>query len=199
VRHTRCRFAGNGSDFQSVAQRGNGTQVSGHLSRTILVGHSFGALSEKATGAGGLGKSDLGRRNVHSASGLRVLLNLAGESIYAKEMTDMFRRAASCVSEGSGAVRSVRTTPYGLDHIQSRLGDGDDFSYRTGLSNALAYFASTNGTTDTEKAVTMLSQREFSRTRPGTTPGSSVMKQRPSKAREEAQLRRDRRYAPPKC
>src|SRR5712691_5588008 len=90
--------------FQSVAAARNGTQVSGHRSRTILVGHSFGALVlEKAMAQAVAAKVISEGGMFISPADFVVLLNSAGESIYAKEMTDMFRRRHPASAKGSGA------------------------------------------------------------------------------------------------
>lgn len=82
--------------FQSVASTRKEARKHRHQSRTILVGHSFGALVlEKALAQALAAKmiSEEGETFTAPADFV-VLLNSAGESIYAKEMIDMLRRRA---------------------------------------------------------------------------------------------------------
>ena len=80
-------------------------------SRTVLIGHSLGALAlEKVLAQslparlyayGGEGEKGAGRDELYSPADLIVLLNSAAESSYAKELIDTFRRLPQKPGEGT--------------------------------------------------------------------------------------------------
>jgi len=90
--------------FQSVATTRKAARESGHRSRTILIGHSFGALVLEKALAQALAAKVISEENgtFTAPADFVVLLNSAGESIYAKEMIDMLRRRQSSRKGASG-------------------------------------------------------------------------------------------------
>jgi len=82
--------------FQSVAAARKGALDHGRQSKTILIGHSFGALLLEKAMAQALAAKMISESNTKSGftapADFMVLLNSAAESIYAKEMIDMMRR-----------------------------------------------------------------------------------------------------------
>jgi hypothetical protein len=97
--------------FQSVASVRNRTRESGHKSRTILIGHSLGALVlEKALAQALIAKviseDPTAGGKFTTPADFVVLLNSAAESIYAKEMVDMFRRRKPASLAGPDAISS---------------------------------------------------------------------------------------------
>jgi hypothetical protein len=90
--------------FQSVATTRKAARESGHKSRTILIGHSFGALVLEKALAQALAAKVISEENgtFTAPADFVVLLNSAGESIYAKEMIDMLRRRQTSRKGASG-------------------------------------------------------------------------------------------------
>ena len=125
--------------FQSVAAARNGARMSGHQARTILIGHSFGALVLEKAMAQAIAAKVISE---DSASGgafttpadFMILLNSAGESIYAKEMIDMLRRRRAA---GRGADEISAQHPLIVSITsQADWATGMLFPIGTRLSNA---------------------------------------------------------------
>jgi hypothetical protein len=155
--------------FQSVAAARNGTQVSGHLSRTILVGHSFGALVLEKAMAQAVAAKVISEGGMFTApADFVVLLNSAGESIYAKEMTDMFRRRHHAGAKGSGGDEISADHPL-MVSITSKADSatGMIFPIGTGLSNALGIFRKYEWDDKYGDSSHNVSQREYFTHTPG--------------------------------
>ena len=125
--------------FQSVAATRNGAKVSGHRARTILIGHSFGALvlekaMAQALAAKVISEDGSSGGAFTTPADFMVLLNSAGESIYAKEMIDLLRRRQS---PGGGADEISAQHPL-IVSITSKAdwATGKLFPIGTQLSNA---------------------------------------------------------------
>ncbi len=156
--------------FQSVAAARNGARVSGHRARTILIGHSFGALVLEKAMAQALAAKVISE---DSASGgmfttpadFMILLNSAGESIYAKEMTDMLRRRQTA---GGGADEISARHPL-IVSITSKAdwATGALFPIGTRLSNAGGTFRKYQWDTKYGDSSHNVSQREYFTRTPG--------------------------------
>lgn len=132
--------------FQSVAAARNGASQTGHKARTILIGHSFGALLlEKAIGQA-LAAQIISNNSAHGGEFIApadfvVLLNSAAESIYAKEMIDLLRRRQPSASKDSNSNEISARHPL----IVSITSTGDSatgslFPIGVGLSNLFGMF-----------------------------------------------------------
>jgi hypothetical protein len=155
--------------FQSVAAARNGTQLSGHLSRTILVGHSFGALVLEKAMAQAVAAKVISEGGTFTApADFVVLLNSAGESIYAKEMTDMFRRRHPASAKGSGADEISADHPLMVSITSTAdSATGMIFPVGTGLSNALGTFRKYEWDEKYGDSSHNVSQREYFTRTPG--------------------------------
>lgn len=127
------------SIFETVRAARTGTKASGHLARTILVGHSFGALLlEKAMAqafAAELVMGESGQDGKFTApADLVVLLNSAGESIYAKEMQDFLRRRYGAHGHGADEVSAIHPLIVSVTSTADGA-TGGLFPIGTGLSN----------------------------------------------------------------
>ncbi len=154
--------------FQSVAAARNGTQVSGHRSRTILIGHSFGALVLEKAMAQALAAKVISEAGMFSApADFVVLLNSAGESIYAKEMIDMLRRRDRSL-KGSGTDEISAEHPL-IVSITSKADSatGMIFPIGTSLSNALGLFRKYEWDEKYGDSSHNVSQREYFTHTPG--------------------------------
>lgn len=130
--------------FQCVATVRNKTAASNHKSRTILIGHSFGALLlEKALAqavtAKIISEDPTAGGKFTTPADFVVLLNSAAEAIYAKEMTDMLIRWKPSSPGGPGADEISPKKPL----IVSITSDADwatgiMFPFGTRLSAALS-------------------------------------------------------------
>ena len=156
--------------FQSVAAARNGARVSGHRARTILIGHSFGALVLEKAMAQALAAKVISEDS--SSGGMfttpadfMILLNSAGESIYAKEMTDMLRRRQSA---GGGADEISARHPL-IVSITSKAdwATGALFPIGTRLSNAGGTFRKYQWDTKYGDSSHNVSQREYFTRTPG--------------------------------
>jgi hypothetical protein len=158
--------------FQSVAAARNGARESGHQAKTILVGHSFGALVlEKAMAQALAAKiisedPRLGGKFTTPAD-LVVLLNSAGESIYAKEMMDMMRRR---MPRGGGSSSGEISAQHPLLVSITSKADwatGKLFPIGTTLSNAGGTFRQYEWDTAYGTSSHNVSQREYFTQTPG--------------------------------
>jgi len=130
--------------FQSVEAVRRSTQQSGHRSTTILIGHSFGALVLEKALSQALAAKLLSENGGSSGSftapaDFVVLLNAAAESVYAKEMIDMFRRR---FQSGSGSSQEVSAEHPLIVSITSKADWATKFLFPIGtnLSNAFGLF-----------------------------------------------------------
>ena len=159
--------------FQSVAAARQGARASGHQARTILVGHSFGALVlEKAMAQALAAKvisEDGSNGNTFTApADFVVLLNSAGESIYAKEMTDMLRRRLPASGARTGADEISARHPL-IVSITSKAdwATGVIFPIGTRLSNATGTFRQYDWDDKYGTGSQHVSQREYFTRTPG--------------------------------
>jgi pimeloyl-ACP methyl ester carboxylesterase len=155
--------------FQSVATTRKAARAGGHTSRTILVGHSFGALVlEKALAQALAAKIISEDENFTAPADFVVLLNSAGESIYAKEMIDMLRRIRPVGKGASGDEISAKHPLIVSITSKADWATGMLFPVGTQLSNATGHFRRYNwdekyGATSTGN----ISQREYFTQTPG--------------------------------
>jgi hypothetical protein len=136
--------------------------------RTVLIGHSFGALILEKTLAQALPADFYAQEESRVADSkflppadMILLLNSASESIYAKELIDMFRRA-----HFGGDVSSRRPL---LVSVTSE-GDGDTggfFKIGTTLSNAFGTFREYQRNQKFDGVTTRVNQKKFFTTTPG--------------------------------
>jgi hypothetical protein len=131
--------------FQSVEATRHWTQVSGHQSTTILIGHSFGALVlEKALSQALAAKliSEDGRGGGYftAPADFIVLLNSAADSIYAKEMIDMLRRRFPSSERGDNQEVSAKHPLIVSITSQADWATKILFPIGTNLSNAFGLF-----------------------------------------------------------
>jgi pimeloyl-ACP methyl ester carboxylesterase len=155
--------------FQSVAAARNGTTRYGHGARTILVGHSLGALVLEKAMAQALAAKVISEGETFSApADLVVLLNSAAESIYAKEMIDMFRRRYSAPS------KNLNTNQVSADHplLVSITSEADSatgmlFPIGTSLSNTFGLFRKYEWDTKFGESSHNVSQRDYFTHTPG--------------------------------
>ena len=136
--------------------------------RTVLIGHSFGALVLEKTLAQALPASfyaqeDAGGEKARylPPADMILLLNSASESIYAKELMDMFRRA-----HFSGEVNPERPLILSVTS-EGDWATGDLFPAGADLSNALGTFRTYKRNAKYDGAAELLDQREFFTTTPG--------------------------------
>jgi pimeloyl-ACP methyl ester carboxylesterase len=159
--------------FQSVASTRKAARESGHQSRTILIGHSFGALLlEKALAQALAAKVISEDSGTFTApADFVVLLNSAGESIYAKEMIDMLRRRQISRKGASGDEISAEHPLIVSITSKADWATGILFPVGTQLSNATGHFRRYNwddkyGTGSSNN----ISQREYFTQTPGHNP-----------------------------
>jgi hypothetical protein len=155
--------------FQSVAAARSETKRYDHGARTILIGHSFGALLLEKAMAQALAAKVISEGETFSApADFVVLLNSAGESIYAKEMIDMFRRRQFGPSKSAGGDEVNADHPL-LVSITSKADSatGMLFPIGTGLSNALGIFRKYQWDTKYGESSHNVSQREYFTHTPG--------------------------------
>jgi hypothetical protein len=136
--------------------------------RTVLIGHSFGALVLEKTLAQALPAtfyaqedSGGGHAKVLPPADMILLLNSASESIYAKELMDMFRRAhfSGDISPRRPLVLSVTS--------EGDVDTGNLFPIGTRLSNAFGTFRDYQRTQRFDGAATRVAQNKFFTTTPG--------------------------------
>jgi hypothetical protein len=172
-KNTATRVAGlpvTEAIFQSVAAARKGARDSGHQSRTILIGHSFGALllekaMAQALAAKVISESDGG--NFTTPADFVVLLNSAGESIYAKEMIDMLRRRSTSTKGASGNEISAKHPLLVSITSTADWATGILFPVGTTLSNAGGTFRKYEWDTKYGDSSHNVSQREYFTHTPG--------------------------------
>jgi hypothetical protein len=155
--------------FQSVASTRKAAKESGHQSRTILIGHSFGALLlEKALAQALAAKVISEDSGTFTApADFVVLLNSAGESIYAKEMIDMLRRRQSSRKGTSGDEISAEHPLIVSITSKADWATGILFPVGTQLSNATGHFRKYEWDTKYGDSSHNVSQREYFTRTPG--------------------------------
>lgn len=140
--------------------------------RTVLIGHSFGALVLEKTLAQALPAtfyaqedSGGGHAKLLPPADMILLLNSASESIYAKELTDMFRRAhlTGDISPRRPLILSITS--------EGDVDTGKLFPIGTAFSNALGTFREYQRTQKYDGATTRVNQRRFFTTTPGWNDG----------------------------
>jgi hypothetical protein len=156
--------------FQSVASTRRAARENGHQARTILIGHSFGALLLEKALAQALAAKVISEEgdNFAAPADFVVLLNSAGESIYAKEMIDMLRRARPSRKGASGDEISAEHPLIVSITSKADWATGILFPVGTQLSNATGHFRRYNwdqkyGTGSSNN----ISQREYFTQTPG--------------------------------
>jgi hypothetical protein len=136
--------------------------------RTVLIGHSFGALVLEKTLAQALPAafyaqedSGGGSTRLLPPADTILLLNSASESIYAKELVDMFRRA-----HFSGDISARRPLILSVTS-EGDIDTGNLFPIGTTLSNAFGTFRDYRRTQKYDGATTTVAQKKFFTTTPG--------------------------------
>ena len=154
--------------FQSVATTRKAARESGHTSRTILVGHSFGALVlEKALAQALAAKVISEDEGTFTApADFVVLLNSAGESIYAKEMIDMLRRRGSLQKGVPGEISAEHPLIVSITS-KADWATGILFPVGTNLSNATGLFRKYEWDDKYGTSSQNVSQREYFTQTPG--------------------------------
>jgi len=136
--------------------------------RTVLIGHSFGALVLEKTLAQALpaafyAQEDSGGGNskLLPPADMILLLNSASESIYAKELVDMFRRArfGGDISSHRPLILSVTS--------EGDFATGKFFPIGTTLSNTFGTFRDYRRTQKYDGETTTIGQKKFFTTTPG--------------------------------
>lgn len=155
--------------FQSVAATRKAARESGHQSRTILIGHSFGALVLENALAQALAAQVISGDGgtFTTPADFVVLLNSAGESIYAKEMIDMLRRRHT--SRRGGSANEISAEHPLIVSITSKAdwATGVLFPVGTQLSNATGSFRKYEWDTLYGDSSHNVSQREYFTRTPG--------------------------------
>ena len=157
--------------FQSVAAARQGARASGHQARTVLVGHSFGALVlEKAMAQALAAKvisEDGSNGNTFTApADFVVLLNSAGESIYAKEMTNLLRRRQPDTRAGADEISARHPLIVSITSTAD-WATGVIFPIGTRLSNATGTFRQYEWDSKYGNDSHNVSQREYFTRTPG--------------------------------
>jgi hypothetical protein len=168
-KNTATRVAGlpvTETIFQCVAAARNAAK-----SRTILIGHSFGALLLEKAMAQALAAEVISKHENGSFSApadFVVLLNSAAESIYAKEMIDMLRRRHTPTSENSATdeINAARPLIVSITSTADSA-NGTLFPIGTNLSNVLGLFRKYNWDTRFGDSSHNVSQREYFTHTPG--------------------------------
>lgn len=155
--------------FQSVAAARNEAKRYGHGARTILVGHSLGALVLEKAMAQALAAKVISEGETFTApADLVVLLNSAAESIYAKEMIDMLRRRNGTPSKNPNTNQVSANHPL-LVSITSKADSatGMLFPIGTSLFNAFGVFRKYEWDTKFGESSHNVSQRDYFTHTPG--------------------------------
>jgi hypothetical protein len=153
--------------FQSVAAARNGAKKYGHAARTVLIGHSLGALLlEKAMAQALAAKIISEGESFNAPADFVVLLNSAADSIYAKEMLDMFRRRQVSGHSRSDEVSSEHPLLVSITS-QADSATGTLFPIGTNLSNAFSIFRKYEWDSKYGQSSHNVSQRKFFTHTPG--------------------------------
>jgi hypothetical protein len=156
--------------FQSVSTTRKAAQESGHQSRTILIGHSFGALLLEKALAQALAAKVISESNgdtFTAPADFVVLLNSAGESIYAKEMIDMLRRRHTSREGASGNEISAEHPLIVSITSKADWATGILFPVGTRLSNATGTYRKYEWDTKYGDSSHNVSQKEYFTHTPG--------------------------------
>lgn len=158
--------------FQSVAAARKAALESGHQSRTILIGHSFGALLLEKAMAQALAAKVISEEpgeggTFTTPADFVVLLNSAGESIYAKEMIDMLRRRYVSRKGASGNEISAEHPLIVSITSKADWATGILFPVGTQLSNATGTFRKYEWDTKYGDSSHNVSQKEYFKRTPG--------------------------------
>jgi hypothetical protein len=136
--------------------------------RTVLIGHSFGALVLEKTLAQALPAafyaqedSGGGHAKLLPPADMILLLNSASESIYAKELMDLFRRA-----HFSGNISSRRPLILSVTS-EGDAATGNLFPIGTSFSNAFGTFRDYQRTQKYDGTTARVAQKKFFTTTPG--------------------------------
>jgi hypothetical protein len=166
-KNTATRMAGEPMS-EAIFAMVHAARKSNSEARTVLIGHSFGALVLEKTLAQGLPAafyaqedSSRGHTKILPPADMILLLNSASESIYAKELMDMFRRA-----HFSGDISSRRPLILSVTS-EGDVATGNLFPIGTTLSNALGTFRQYQRTQKYDGATTRVPQSKFFTTTPG--------------------------------
>ncbi|MBV9128228.1 MAG: hypothetical protein JO117_09095 [Verrucomicrobia bacterium] len=159
--------------FETVRASRTGARESGRLTRSILIGHSFGALVVEKALAQALAAQVITSDGAHennfvAPADFIVLLNSAGESIYAKEMQDLLRRRHTPVGGGGGGNSITARQPLIVSVTSTAdFATGKFFPLGTGLSNAGGGFRKYEWDTRYGASSHNVDQREYFTTTPG--------------------------------
>jgi hypothetical protein len=166
-KNTATRVAGEPMS-EAIFAMVHAARKSSPRARTVLIGHSFGALVLEKTLAQALPASFYaqedsggGHSKVLPPADMILLLNSASESIYAKELSDMFRRA-----HFTGDISSRRPLILSITS-EGDTATGNLFPIGTGLSNAFGTFREYQRTQKFDGAATRVNQSRFFTTTPG--------------------------------
>jgi hypothetical protein len=166
-KNTATRVAGEPMS-EAIFAMVHAARKSSPKARTVLIGHSFGALVLEKTLAQALPAtfyaqedSAGGRSKVLPPADMILLLNSASESIYAKELSDMFRRA-----HFTGDISSRRPLILSITS-EGDTATGNLFPIGTALSNAFGTFREYQRTQKFDGAATRVNQSRFFTTTPG--------------------------------
>ena len=136
--------------------------------RTVLIGHSFGALVLEKTLAQALPAAFYAQEDSEGSNSkllppadMILLLNSASESIYAKELMDMFRRA-----HFSGDISARRPLILSVTS-EGDVDTGDLFPIGTTLSNAFGTFREYQRNQKYDGVTEKVDQNKFFTTTPG--------------------------------
>ena len=158
--------------FQTVAAARKGARENAHQAKTILIGHSFGALllekaMAQALAAKVISEDPRDGGNFTAPADFVLLLNSAGESIYAKEMIDMLRRRSTSTKGASGNEISAKHPLIVSITSKADLATGMLFPIGTQLSNATGTFRKYEWDTRYGDSSHNVSQREYFTHTPG--------------------------------
>jgi hypothetical protein len=166
-KNTATRVAGEPMS-EAIFAMVHAARKSNPKARTVLIGHSFGALVLEKTLAQALPAafyaqedSGGGHAKLLPPADMILLLNSASESIYAKELMDMFRRA-----HFSGDISSRRPLILSVTS-EGDVDTGNLFPIGTTLSNAFGTFREYQRNQKYDGAVTRVGQNKFFTTTPG--------------------------------
>ncbi len=163
--------------FTTVRAARTAAQASGHLTKSILIGHSFGALVVEKAMAQALAAEVIVNDAASNGSAFDtpadfiVLLNSAAQSIYAKEMMDLLRRRHPGASAGGSPDEISARRPL-IVSVTSTADDatGTLFPIGTSVSNATAVFRRYEWDERFGPSSHDVDQRQYLTTTPGHNP-----------------------------
>lgn len=158
--------------FETVRAARTGAREGGRLTKSILIGHSFGALVVEKAMAQALaaevitsdGTPDGG---FAAPADFIVLLNSAGDAIYAKEMTDLLRRRHPSLGERPGDEVTARRPLMVAVTSTADWATGKLFPIGTTLGNVGGRFRRYEWDTRYGSSSTGVDQREYFATTAG--------------------------------